>query len=104
MNKIDIDKYDKIINYYKKDLNIVEGFNVVEGFAKNPLTKIINPIQNIFKKGAKIFKMIIKAFKFDNKKLAAILSTIVIPFFGQFFARIFWADFWQNFIAKHCYI
>lgn len=92
MEKIDIDKYNKIIDYYKKDIDLIFKSDVIEGFGANPMAKIIKPIQNVFKQSAKIFKLILKAFKFDNKKLAAILATIVIPFFGQFFARIFWLD------------
>ena len=94
---MDIDKYNSIINYYLNNVdnlddNVDNKKDIVEGFAANPLSKIIKPIQNFFKMIAKVFKMVIKAFKFDNKKLAAIIATIVIPFFGQFFARLFWLN------------
>ena len=99
MKNLNIDKYESIIECFMNDLNndlnndVDNDVDIIEGFAiKNPLTKIVKPLENIFKTISKSTKMLINAFKFDNTKLAAIILTIVVPFFGQFFARMFWLN------------
>lgn len=91
MENIDIDKYNSIIQSFIN--NIDDEVDIIEGFAaKNPFEKITKPLQKFFKMIENSMKMIIKAFKFDDKKLTAIIATLVVPFFGQFFARLFWLN------------
>lgn len=89
---------DNIIDIGKKIINnlpiinnatreIIQKTNI-EHFALDPFKKI----EKFFKDIEKFFKQLKKAFTFTEKKLIAVISTIVIPFFGQFMSRILYLD------------
>lgn len=59
-----------------------------EHFAANPFKEI----EKFFKQIEKFFKKIKEAFTFTQKKLTAIILTIVFPFFGQLIARIMYLN------------
>jgi hypothetical protein len=77
---------DSIIEDFKKN-----PFKKAKKGMKDPLKEInksFKKIEKFFKDFENFFKKLKKAFTFTQQKLIAVLTTIVIPFFGQMFARI----------------
>jgi hypothetical protein len=69
--------------------------DTIEHYASDPLkdlNKFIKKIETFFKDIEKFFKKVKKAFTFTQKKMIAVISTIVIPFFGQIIGRIMLLD------------
>ena len=62
---------------------------IAEHFApKDPFKKL----EDFFKDIGKFFKKVKEAFTFDQKKAISILATIIVPFVGQLFGRIYWLN------------
>ena len=81
-----IDSGKKLMNEFsnlKKDM-LTEHFVSIPGGGGDPFKKITD----FFKQIENFFKKIKEAFTFTQKKMFAIIITIVLPFFGQLIARI----------------
>ena len=91
---------NKIIEHFDDPLNVlgtvkdaVSGpFNEIkEFFLKIP--KLFKPLLDILDSIKNFFKQLIAGFDFsDFNKMAAAIATIIIPFFGQLYARINYLD------------
>jgi len=91
---------NKIVEHFNDPLNIVGTIKdavsgpfdeVKEFFLKIP--KLFKPILDILDSIKNFFKNFIAGFDFsDFNKMAAAIATIIIPFFGQLYARINYLD------------